>query len=317
VYCRVFGKSQEELIGRHWQPVAHSDDLPMIEARLAELSPQQPVAVIENRVYAAGGELRWMQFVNRALFDPAGRITEIQVVGRDISGRKAIEARQAALLDENTRLGQALIVLQEKERADLARELHDELSQDLVAIRAHAGAIRRRAAGTDARIESDAGAIEASARRIYDASHRLMEGLRPQVLDSAGLAEAVQALLAGWSETHPGTQLRLRLAGNLGTIDADTRIQLFRITQEALTNISGHARAKRVRLFLGAAMRRGQRRLRLVIRDDGVGMDPLAAHPGYGLIAMRERARSLGGNLDLRARPGGGTRLAVEVPLAD
>lgn len=138
VYCRLFGKAATELIGKKWQPVAHPEDLAKIEARLTELTPGNPMVVIENRVYDGHGEIRWMQFINHAFFDAAGCITEIQAVGRDIGKRKEIELRQAALLDENTLLGRELIQLQEKERASLARELHDELSQQLVAIRAHA-----------------------------------------------------------------------------------------------------------------------------------------------------------------------------------
>lgn len=91
VYCRFFGKPREELVGHRWQPVAHVEDLPRIEAELRTLSPSRPIVVIENRVYAAGGAVRWMQFVNRGFFDGAGRLVEIQSVGRDITDRKEAE----------------------------------------------------------------------------------------------------------------------------------------------------------------------------------------------------------------------------------
>lgn len=91
IYCRVFGKSAEELIGSVWHPVAHPDDLPMIEARLREMAPDNPVVTIENRVYVASGELRWMQFINRGFFDTDGQLGEIQSVGRDITKRKHTE----------------------------------------------------------------------------------------------------------------------------------------------------------------------------------------------------------------------------------
>jgi PAS domain S-box-containing protein len=315
VYCRLFGKTAEELTGRKWQPVVHPGDLSMIEARLAELTPEHPVAVIENRIFDGHGEMRWMQFINHAFFDAAGCITEIQAVGRDISERKQIESRQAALLEENTLLGRELIQLQEKERTNLARELHDELSQQLVAIRAHAGAIRRRATGADERHRADAIAIEASVSQIYNVSHQLMEGLHPQVLDSAGLAEAVRALLSNWSQLHPAIRVTLRLAGPLDDIGEEARIHLFRIAQEGLANLARHARAGRARLFLGETSRRGRRAVCLVLRDNGVGMDIAAPRVGFGLIVMRERAHNLGGSFELWSRPGGGTRIAVALPL--
>ncbi len=317
VYCRLFGTTVAEAVGHSWQPVAHPDDLAMVQAQLAELSPGHPVVVVENRVFAAGGAVRWMQFVNRALFDATGNITEFQSVGRDITQRKELEARQTALSEEITRLGQELIRVQERERTCLAQELHDELSQQLVAVRAHAGAIRLRAKGTDGRTRSDARAIEAAASQIYDVSHRIMEGLHPQILDGPGLGEAVKSLLAEWSQQHCDTRARLRLAGSLEDLDEEMRSHLYRIVQSCLANVAAHARAGRVRLFLGLCQ--GRRSIRLVCRDDGVGMAMGGdkSSRGYGLILMRERVRALGGRFDLRSRPGQGVRVAVEIPMGN
>jgi PAS domain S-box-containing protein len=314
VFCRFFGKTMDELLGQPWMPAAHPDDLAMIEAQLAEPSPQNPIKVIENRVFAADGEMHWMQFINRAFFDADGRIKEIQSVGRDITQRKALEVRQAQLREEVTRLSHEMIVLQEKERSSLAQELHDDLSQELVAIRARASAVGHRQTG-EPRTQEDVDAIEASARHIYAASHRIMKGLRPQLLDSAGLAEALRELLISWSAANPAVQVRLRLPKWLDTLSGEAHIQLFRIAQECLANVAGHARAQRVRVFLGKVGNTGKDRVRLVVRDDGIGLDTEARHVGLGLILMRERAHSLGGSFDLSSRPGHGTRLAVSVPI--
>jgi PAS domain S-box-containing protein len=91
VYCRFFGKSTSELLNRKWHPVAHAEDIPGIEAALRGLSPGRPVVVIENRVFSSGGDVRWMQFVNRGFFDAEGQLREIQSVGRDITERKQAE----------------------------------------------------------------------------------------------------------------------------------------------------------------------------------------------------------------------------------
>jgi len=92
VYCRVFGKSVDELVGSHcWQPIAHPDDLPMIEAKLREMSQEHPVVTIENRVFDGNGNIRWMQFVNRGFYDVDGALKEIQSVGRDITKLKQVE----------------------------------------------------------------------------------------------------------------------------------------------------------------------------------------------------------------------------------
>jgi PAS domain S-box-containing protein len=91
VYCRFFGKNREELMAGKWQPIAYSDDVPLVEERLRSLTPANPVVVIENRVIDSAGEIRWMQFINSGLFDKDGRLVETQAVGRDITERKKIE----------------------------------------------------------------------------------------------------------------------------------------------------------------------------------------------------------------------------------
>lgn len=90
-YCCYFGKKREDLIGQKWHPIVLTADFSVIEERLRELSPAKPVIIIENRVRNGTGELRWMQFVNRANFDATGRITEIQSVGRDVTERRQAE----------------------------------------------------------------------------------------------------------------------------------------------------------------------------------------------------------------------------------
>jgi PAS domain S-box-containing protein len=93
VFCRFFGKSESELVGSRWQPIPVSDDLPMIEEKLRTITPQTPLVMIENRVYDGLGQVRWMQFVNRGLFDASGRLVEVQAVGRDITERVIAEEK--------------------------------------------------------------------------------------------------------------------------------------------------------------------------------------------------------------------------------
>lgn len=230
--------------------------------------------------------------------------------------RRDSELRLQLALDENRRLGRELMRLQEAERAALAKELHDELSQQLVAIRAYAGAIERRTAGTRGRTHLDAHAIGKAAGEIYDISHRLMEGLHPQVLDSAGLSAAIANLVAHWSKARPKLRLRV-IASGPGPEDARQRIQLFRIVQECLANAVQHGQASRIRIFVGERGTAARRRLRVVVRDDGIGMRLDEARTGYGLIIMRERVLSLGGRLELRSQAGRGLRVSVDIPLRD
>lgn len=105
VFCRLYGLTPDQLIGQCWHPVAHQDDVAMIEAKLAELSPSNPSVSFEARNYLADGELHWMQWVSRGIFDAQGQIKEIQSVGRDITEPKLIEL---ALKEKEARLDMAL-----------------------------------------------------------------------------------------------------------------------------------------------------------------------------------------------------------------
>jgi two-component system, NarL family, sensor histidine kinase UhpB len=105
VFCRFFHKPSEELLGVRWQPAVVEDDIPLVEAKLATISPANPVVVIENRIYSGSGQVHWFQFVNRGCFDEGGRLLEIQAVGRDITDRKQAEA---ALRTSEERLNLAL-----------------------------------------------------------------------------------------------------------------------------------------------------------------------------------------------------------------
>jgi len=95
-FCRLFGKSSEELVGHKWQPVVVPEDLPVLENKLSTIAPSNPVVTVENRVIDSHGNIRWGQFINRAFFDSQGNLTEIQSVGRDITEQKKLEDDLAA-----------------------------------------------------------------------------------------------------------------------------------------------------------------------------------------------------------------------------
>ncbi|MFO1327220.1 MAG: PAS domain S-box protein [Rubrivivax sp.] len=132
-YCRFFGKTADTLIGQRWQPVAWPEDVQAVEDALRTLTPAHPVVTIENRVIAGDGQVRWGQFVNRAIFDAEGRLVEMQAVARDITERKAIEAELALHRDQLERLvaerTQALEAAKATAEAALSRlqEAHDAI----------------------------------------------------------------------------------------------------------------------------------------------------------------------------------------------
>jgi signal transduction histidine kinase len=198
---------------------------------------------------------------------------------------------------------------QELERQRLARELHDETGQALTSILLGLKAVE------EAPTRDDMHAAAKALRELVVATlqdvRRLAVELRPKALDDFGLVAALERLVNLFSEsTGIAVELEAALADRL---PRDVETTLYRIVQEALTNIVKHARARNVSILL---VRRGENAT-VVIEDDGEGFDPDAAREdGLGLLGMRERVALLDGRLSVESSEGAGTTLAVEVPVS-
>ncbi|MGF6691904.1 signal transduction histidine kinase [Metapseudomonas resinovorans] len=209
---------------------------------------------------------------------------------------------------ENATLTQALLALQERERRQLAQALHDDLGQYLAGIRAQLFLLRS-VTGQLPVVNHTAQALESNCQHLQDGFRALVRDLYPVMLERLELVEAIRVLGQQWQQTH-GITCRMQLAEDLPPISGEAKAHLYRLLQEALTNVVRHAEASEVRVRLRA----GGRRLRLVVRDDGRGAERLDGG-GIGLRSMRERARCLGGELRLLTRPGAGLVLSLSVPV--
>ncbi len=237
--------------------------------------------------------------------------------------RRAAEERLAVKEREARGLARRILGVQEEERRALARELHDDVGQSLTAIRTHARLVRDQAPDPASPLARSAEAIGAVAADLYDSTHRLMRRLRPRALDDAGLAGAFQSCVAAAELDPLGVAVHLEFSGDLGQLDEAVSITLYRVLQEALTNVARHAGARNVWVHLArsAAVDGGQggaavEEVTLEVRDDGRGI-PATRPPsaGFGLMGLRERVETLGGTCDLESAPGAGVTLRVRVPL--
>jgi two-component system, NarL family, sensor histidine kinase UhpB len=221
--------------------------------------------------------------------------------------RQAQEATQA--LADNRELTQLIQTRIEQERGAIARELHDEMGQQVTAIKSMGLAIARKAEGHDDMIERSARLVMGCADQIYDGVHRLIAKLRPLALDRFGLRDALQDLLDDRRAHHAEVAMNLSTSGDLEGLDDDVATAAYRIVQEALSNALRHAQASRVDVTLEAS----KQGLQLQVQDNGTGRLAQFESAGhYGLMGMRERAQALGGKLALEQVEPAGVRVRVE-----
>lgn len=211
-------------------------------------------------------------------------------------------------IKSNHRLTQKIIRVQEDERKSLARELHDEIGQCMTAINVDAMAIANSKDLTAAK--RSANAISDVSMQILDIVHNMLQRLRPGVLDELGLSIALDEYVYGWRERNTGISSCISIAKDLGEMDDEVALAAYRIIQESLTNITRHANARRMSLFVA----REKEELVIEIEDDGIGFD-LVSFGGYGLAGMRERVEGLGGSFSLTTAPDKGTRISVRLPI--
>jgi two-component system, NarL family, sensor histidine kinase UhpB len=277
---------------------------PLIRGRLAHLlSGGQPLLSVPERIIRLDGEERDVEISIAAL--PG--LDQALLAMRDVTERHQVEAALAFTAGQLRALAKRQDALVEEERQRIAREIHDELGQQLTLVKLRLAALRPAAApGLASGLDDASSTIDSAIRTV----RRIATTLRPAVLDALGLPAAVE-----WQTRVFREQTGIPVeSGRVEELDLDeaTSTALFRILQEALTNIARHSQAKLARVSLYRAAGDAV----LEVEDFGIGMPDQAGRPGdsLGLIGMRERAALLGGSLSIFSHPGQGTRLVCRVP---
>jgi PAS domain S-box-containing protein len=237
---------------------------------------------------------------------------------RDSVETMLVEVKERRAAEEYARglVGQ-LVTAQEDERRRISRDLHDQLGQQLTALRLKLAALRDEC-GTDAEARSRIEEVQALAERIDAEVDFLAWELRPTALDDLGLTAALTNFVKEWSSHYhiPAEAHITGFGSGALRLSPEAETCLYRITQEALNNVYKHAQAARVSVILE---RRGGDAV-LVVEDDGVGFDASTAAGweggrGLGLVGMRERAALLGGSAEFESAPGKGTTIFARIPV--
>lgn len=310
---KMFGYSREQLVGQplnilvpkearerhaghHKAYFANMQSRPMgigmdLEGRRKD-GTQFPVEIGLSAIETAAGKLA-VAFVS------------------DITQRRRLEASAQTHAQEVHALAASLLTAQEEERRRVSRELHDQICQQLASLAIDIGglAVEAPAKFLQERLRT----LQARVVKASEETRHIAYELHPSVLDDLGLTASLRGLCKEFSERAKDVTLEFSAADLPAHLPREIASCLYRIAQESLQNVSKHANAKHVSVSL--VLKEGS--VVLTITDDGVGFDlaGVKGRGGLGLIGMEERARLVNGKLSVTARPGHGTRIALEVPL--
>ena len=210
---------------------------------------------------------------------------------------------------ENRALTQHSLAIQEDERQKLSQELHDELGQSLTAIKVMAATCAR----PKADIAKTSAAIVEVCDHLITVVRSMMHQLHPLILTELGLKATMEDLVYHWSQRNPGLKWLLDCADNVNTLEPAIAIQVFRVVQECLTNIVRHANATQAHITM--TINPQPHTLHLQVSDNGQGCDMATIPQGFGLLGMKERIKSLGGDLACQSAPQQGMAITVQIPL--
>jgi PAS domain S-box-containing protein len=308
-----------------WERLVHPDDRSIADEANERVARGEATYEAEFRLRHKGGH--YVHVLSRGFpvrREPGGPVVRIVGTHFDLTERKRAEAERT-----RTELLARLVFAQEDERRRIAREMHDQFGEQLTALTHHINALKAvSTAYTD--LHGHVDALEAVAQRLDRDVDQLVWELRPTALDDLGLRAALANYVQDWS-ARVGIRADFHTSGLFeARLSPDVETTLYRIAQEALTNVAKHSRATRVDVIL----ERRTDQVLLIVEDDGVGFDTAdpgesgraeragdargpRARGGFGLRGMQERAALVDASLEIESAQGQGTTILVKMTLPD
>jgi PAS domain S-box-containing protein len=312
-FCSMLGYSSEEITSSTCERLSHPEDEEVEKVLFEELRQKlRPNYTMQKRFFRKDGSQMWGQ-VNVSLLDRnEGRVPLVIGMVTDITEQKAAEAAIYERDKELQRLAGHLMEAQEEERRRISRELHDDIGQrvSLLACELDLKAREKSASrqeGKAALLPDLREELNAIATDIHKLSHELHSAS----LQSGGIKLVLKDLCSKYSSSHH-LEIDLRTEGIDSQLPPDVALCFYRVAQEALANAVKHSRTKRVLVELT----QDSERVRLTVKDFGVGFDTSVQTQGLGLTSMRERLRYCGGLLSLKSAPNRGTEITAEIAAA-
>jgi PAS domain S-box-containing protein len=312
----IFGWNLSEVLGKNLLDpqfrLIYTEDIPAVDI----INEQLIKGIVNrnlslNRNYTKDGKVIYCEWYNSALRDERGNVITILSLVHNVTERKKAEETLQHSYDEIKRLTEHLQKIREEERIHIAREIHDELGQQLTAIKMDVVWIDKKTPEESANIKGKLKSIIELLDGSNQSIRRILSELRPRILGEHGLVEAIEWLGRQLTETT-GIPVQFSTPEKDFKFSEEISTCLFRVCQEAFTNIARYADAKNI----SGTIRIANENIILIIEDDGIGFDELSLHnkKSFGILGMRERVMSLGGIFELVSSPGKGTKIIVNLP---
>lgn len=305
-YARFFGKPVEELTGSNLFQLMPESDREWVHQQFQDLSPDNPETRYRHRNIAADGSLRWVEWTDRAIFDDQGDLVEYQAIGYDVHDQVQLERALKKREEDYQELVGYLQKTREEERSLIASEIHDSLGQSLTVMKFDLDWVLNHLPEDHDRVTDRIHSTLETVDQTMSQVRKIGTSLRPDLLDNLGLGAALEWQMENFGE-RSGIHCDLDISGQAERLDPHLEVDVFRLAQEALTNVARHAEAENVQLRL--IMEEDE--VCLEISDDGVGITAQRASgpEAFGLISMRERTRRWGGEFSIQGDEEGGTTL--------
>ncbi len=305
---KMTGFSADELKGIHLARFLSEDSLALArEVRTKLINGEEFEQPYEQQFFIKGGVIRTVKMSTNAVVS-GGRITGFEHVARDVTQEKLQEENVRAYLQQITRT-------QEEERKRIARDLHDDVSPDIIILIQKLDNLVSAPRTKLATLRSNLEEVREQAVKALESLRATAQGLRPRIIDDLGLVAALEWIAEGL-ERDQKIQVDVETKNMKTALSPEAQILLFRIAQEALNNIRKHAGASRVSIKLESK----DDSIRMTVTDDGRGftaperIEGMVSAGRLGLMGMHERARLLNGTLHVKSVPDRGTELTVDIP---